>query len=155
MIGVALGWILSELTKLVKWLADGKQRRTAAEQARVLELIHSAELVSTIGNGVATIHAAAASGTPIDAPQASGMVNQFNEAIIELNRLRLEVAILGPKWSQPAALKVENGSLALLAALTEADRKRDQPSFQVLIDQINDFRAARNELIEAAKAEYA
>lgn len=154
-IGVALGWLLGELTKLVKCLAEGRQRKLAEERSRVLEFIHCAELISTTGNGIGMVHAAAADGRPVDTTQATSMANQFNEAVIQLNRLRLEIAILGPDWVKDHAVKVENGTLALMTALTNAERQKNKAAFQEMLDRVNEFKTQRSELIDAAKVKYA
>jgi hypothetical protein len=139
----------------VKWLAEGKQRKQAEERTRVLEFIHCAELISTTGNALGTVHAAAADGRPVDKAQAAALTNQFNEALTQLNRLRLEIAILGPEWSKDEVVKVENETVALMMALTTAELDKDKAGFAALIKKVGDFKTARSALIDAAKKKYA
>jgi preprotein translocase subunit YajC len=132
----------------VKWLAEGKQRKQAEERTRVLEFIHCAELISTTGNALGTVHAAAADGRPVDKAQAAALTNQFNEALTQLNRLRLEIA-------KDEVVKVENETVALMMALTTAELDKDKAGFAALIKKVGDFKTARSALIDAAKKKYA
>lgn len=152
--GVALGWALREVTAFFKGKAEAKLQKEAAEQPRVLEFIHTAENLSAAANGIGTSYAAMADGKPLDRPQLLDLTNRFNAARIQLSRLRLEIAILGPEWVGDRALNVENAANVLQTALRTAEQKQDKTAFAALISEINTFKDERSTLIKAATAKY-
>lgn len=153
-IGVVVGWALRELTAFLKGRAEAQRQKEGAEQNRVLEFIHTAEVLSASGNGIAVAYAGAASGKSTDPSQFLDLVNRYNEAQVQLDRLRLEIAILGPDWVGDSAMKVENAATALQGALRRAEQENDLPSFQALADEVTKFRDERTKLIQAATAKY-
>jgi hypothetical protein len=153
-IGVALGWALREVTAFLKGKAEAKRQTEAAEQTRVLEFIHTGENLSAAANGLGTTYAALADGKTLDASQLLDLTNRYNEARIQISRLRLEIAILGPEWVGDRAMNIENAANVLQTALRAAEQEQDESSFAALISEIGTFRDKRSTLIKAAMARY-
>ncbi|MFE4000456.1 hypothetical protein ACFX43_16860 [Nocardioides sp. YIM B13467] len=149
-IGVAVGWALNEITSYFKSKADAKRRTKDAEQERVLDFIHSAEVLSTAGNGIAVCYAAAASSKAVDRSMLLDLARQYNEAFLQLNRLRLEISIVGPAWVGDGALDVENAATSVQAAIQEAERTATLAKYEELIGKIDKFKEVRTALIAKA-----
>lgn len=75
-----MGWALNEITSYFKAKAEANRRTKTAEQTRVLDFIHSAEVLSTAGNGIAVCFAAVGSGKPVDQSMLLDLARQYNEA---------------------------------------------------------------------------
>lgn len=153
-LGVIIGWALRELTAFVKSRAETKRQREADERARVLEFIHTGEVLSASANGIAMAYAATAGGRAPDSSQVSEFVTRYNEAQTQLDRLRLEIAILGPVWVDDLAMHVENSSFAVQRALDVANKRQSQPAFAALGAEIQKFQNERTKLIKAATKQY-
>lgn len=149
-IGVIAGWLLTQIGELIKWGVQSKIRKKADQKARVLGLLHSAEELSAAANGVGISYAARADGKTVDAAQLKQMVDQLNEQSVRVDRARLEIKILGPKWAEADAVAIVNESIQLNAALRTAESKLDKSSFAALGTQVNKFKDVRGNFIDTA-----
>ena len=67
-------------------------------------------MITAAGDVLATIERMRANRAPRDHGQEVKFSAQFNEAVMRLTRLRLEIDIIGPNWARKLAREVESGS---------------------------------------------
>ena len=149
-IGVFVGWVLTQVAELVKWGVQSKIRKTVERKTRVLELLHSAEELSAAANGVGISYAARADGGNVNEAQFKQMVDRLNELSVRVDRIRLEIKILGPDWAAADAVSIVDESIQLNSALRTAEADLDKPAFQALASQVNKFKDSRGKLIDTA-----
>jgi hypothetical protein len=150
-IGVALGWVLSQFTEVFKWWLGRNRRIKAEQQARVLEYIRSADEIAATANGIGLAYAARADGTIPNNDQFMMMVNAFNDAFTNLERLRVESHLLGPDWLATEAVKVTNQLQQVQVGLRKAESGKTKKEFAALITEVDAYRAVREKLLATAK----